>query len=72
MVDGAGACFVRLRCRRGVMGMRMRIAVVDGGPLYDAMARRLATGGVPTFRSADRALRVLNAILERDQGSART
>lgn len=34
------------------------IAVVDGGPLYDPMARLLEARGVPTFRSADRALRL--------------
>lgn len=36
------------------------VAVVDGGPSYDAMARRLEEGGVPAFRTADRALRVFN------------
>jgi acyl-CoA synthetase (NDP forming) len=34
------------------------IAVVDAGPLYDPMARALEEGGVPTFRTADRALRL--------------
>lgn len=34
------------------------VAVVDAGPLYDPMARALEEGGVPTFRAADRALRV--------------
>ncbi len=34
------------------------IAVVDAGPLYDAMARRLEQSGIPTFRTADRALRL--------------
>jgi acyl-CoA synthetase (NDP forming) len=34
------------------------IAVVDGGPLYDPMARLLEDRGVPTFRAADRALRL--------------
>jgi acyl-CoA synthetase (NDP forming) len=34
-------------------------AVVDGGPLYDPMARLLEARGVPTFRRADRALRLL-------------
>ena len=37
------------------------VAVVDGGPLYDAMARRLQRAGVPTFRHADRAVRALDA-----------
>jgi acyl-CoA synthetase (NDP forming) len=34
------------------------VAVVDAGPLYDPMARALEAGGVPTFRTADRALRL--------------
>ncbi len=34
-------------------------AVVDGGPSYDALARELAKGGIPTFRRSDRALRAL-------------
>jgi len=34
------------------------IAVVDGGPLYDAMAAVLQRHDVPTFRTMDRALRV--------------
>ncbi len=35
------------------------VAVVDSGRLFDALADRLEHGGVPTFRSADRAVRVL-------------
>jgi acyl-CoA synthetase (NDP forming) len=35
------------------------VAVVDGGPSYDALARGLAGGGIPTFRRSDRALRAL-------------
>jgi acyl-CoA synthetase (NDP forming) len=34
------------------------VAVVDAGPLFDPMARMLEDGGVPTFRTADRALRL--------------
>lgn len=34
------------------------IAVVDGGARFDPMARELARAGVPTFRRADRALRM--------------
>lgn len=37
------------------------VAVVDAGPLYDPMAHFLERRGVPTFRSADRALRALEA-----------
>jgi len=36
------------------------IAVVDSGALYDPMARLLDAAGIPTFRSADRALRLLD------------
>jgi len=36
------------------------VAVVDSGPLYDGLARELESRGVPTFRSADRALAALN------------
>jgi acyl-CoA synthetase (NDP forming) len=36
------------------------VAVVDAGPAYDALARRLEEGCIPVFRTADRALRVLN------------
>ena len=35
------------------------VAVVDGGAPFDAMVRRLEKGGVPTFRTADRAMRLL-------------
>ncbi|MFZ2490749.1 MAG: CoA-binding protein, partial [Thermoanaerobaculia bacterium] len=36
------------------------VCVIDGGPLYDELARRLHAGGVPVFRSADRAVRALS------------
>jgi acyl-CoA synthetase (NDP forming) len=36
------------------------VVAIDGGPLYDPMAAQLARSGVPVFRSADRALRLLN------------
>jgi acyl-CoA synthetase (NDP forming) len=36
------------------------VAVVDGGHHYDAMATILEEGGIPTFRSADRAVRLLS------------
>jgi acyl-CoA synthetase (NDP forming) len=38
---------------------RAWVAVVDAGARYDPMAGFLEEGGIPTFRSADRALRVL-------------
>jgi acyl-CoA synthetase (NDP forming) len=37
------------------------VAVVDGGAPFDAMAAQLEDEGVPTFRTADRALRVFEA-----------
>jgi acyl-CoA synthetase (NDP forming) len=37
------------------------VAVVDGGAPFDAMVRRLEKGGVPTFRTADRAMRLLES-----------
>jgi acyl-CoA synthetase (NDP forming) len=36
------------------------VAVVDAGPHYNAMVKRLEDGGIPTFRTADRALRLFN------------
>jgi hypothetical protein len=35
------------------------VAIVDAGSLYDPMADALETAGIPTFRTADRAMRVL-------------
>ncbi|MGE5176991.1 MAG: acetate--CoA ligase family protein [Hyphomicrobiales bacterium] len=40
------------------------VAVVDGGVLYDPVARALEEGGVPTFRAADRAMRVFGRYCE--------
>jgi acyl-CoA synthetase (NDP forming) len=40
------------------------VAVVDAGALYDPMARALEEGGVPTFRAADRAVRVFGRYCE--------
>lgn len=39
------------------------VAVVDGGRVYDPMAAHLLERGVPTFRTADRALRALRVYL---------
>jgi acyl-CoA synthetase (NDP forming) len=41
-------------------GGRPWVAVVDAGAIYDPMARALSAAGIPTFRSADRALRLFN------------
>ncbi|MBP7094595.1 MAG: acetate--CoA ligase family protein [Spirochaetia bacterium] len=40
------------------------IAVVDSGSLYDPLADELGRRGVPIFRTADRALRMLNLWLD--------
>lgn len=40
------------------------VAVVDSGSLYDPLARELERRGVPTFRTADRALAMLNVWLK--------
>ncbi|OGO57698.1 MAG: hypothetical protein A2Z32_06585 [Chloroflexi bacterium RBG_16_69_14] len=48
------------------------VAVVDAGPLYDPFCRLLEDGGVPTFRTADVAVRILGrwfaAVTGMDQG----
>jgi acyl-CoA synthetase (NDP forming) len=41
-------------------GSKPWVAVVDAGELFDPLSRELARRGVPTFRTADRALRMLN------------
>jgi len=41
------------------------VAVIDAGPLYDPLAGHLAAAGIPTFRSADRAMRLLGIFVER-------
>jgi hypothetical protein len=35
------------------------VAVIDSGRLFDPLAAILEEGGLPVFRSADRAVRVL-------------
>ncbi|MEZ5331196.1 MAG: acetate--CoA ligase family protein [Thermoanaerobaculia bacterium] len=40
-------------------GDKAWVAVVDSGALYDPFARRLEAHGIPTFRSGDRAVRLL-------------
>ncbi len=38
-------------------------AVVDAGARYDSLARYLETAGIPTFRTADAAMRTLSAVV---------
>jgi acyl-CoA synthetase (NDP forming) len=45
------------------------VVVVDAGALYDPMVRALQAAGIPTFRSADRALRLLNVYCSARQRS---
>jgi acyl-CoA synthetase (NDP forming) len=51
-----GAVADRLACLFRA-GAKAWVAVVDGGALYDPLARHLAEEGVPVFRTADRAVR---------------
>jgi acyl-CoA synthetase (NDP forming) len=53
--DGIAARYGRLMAESA----KPWVAVVDSGPLYDAFASALESRGVPTFRSADRALAAL-------------
>ena len=40
------------------------VTVVDSGKLYDPLADALEAGGLPVFRSADRAVRTLGKYVE--------
>jgi acyl-CoA synthetase (NDP forming) len=53
--DGIAARYGRLMAEMA----KPWVAVVDSGHLYDPLARALESRGVPTFRSADRALAAL-------------
>lgn len=57
-VTAAGSLAARLVRLRDTV-RKPWVAVVDGGPLYDPMVDVLQSGGVPVFRTADRALRLL-------------
>lgn len=48
-------------------GSKPWVAVVDSGELYDPLVRQLENHGVPTFRTADRALKMLNVWLRAKQ-----
>jgi acyl-CoA synthetase (NDP forming) len=58
-LDAAGGVVTRL-CALASTSATPWVAVVDAGDQYDPMVRRLRSGGVPTFRSIDRAMSVLN------------
>ena len=57
-VEAAGAITARLQLLWQQTSKPWAV-VVDGGPPYDSMARRLELAGIPTFRNADRALGAL-------------
>jgi len=46
------------------------IAVIDAGELYDPFAVRLRAAGIPTFRTADRALRLLDVVCSKSLENA--
>jgi acyl-CoA synthetase (NDP forming) len=54
----AGSVVSRLAALRREL-VKPWVAVVDAGSLYDPMAAALDAAGIPTFRTADRALRLL-------------
>jgi acyl-CoA synthetase (NDP forming) len=58
-LDVAGSVVSRLR-ELASTSSKPWVAVVDAGEQYDPMVRRLREAGVPTFRSVDRAMSVLN------------
>jgi acyl-CoA synthetase (NDP forming) len=55
--DGIVARLARLRRE----SPKPWVAVVDAGDLYDAMADALESAAIPTFRTADRAVRMLSS-----------
>lgn len=68
--EGHGEDISRPDCLAPRYGQLMKesdkpwVAVVDSGELFDPYARELLKHGVPTFRTADRALSILNAWLK--------
>ncbi len=63
-IDGEHS-IVRYLVQLGEETGKAWIAVVDAGPLYHAMATKLQEHGVPTFRTADRALRLFEIYCRR-------
>jgi acyl-CoA synthetase (NDP forming) len=62
-VASDGAVAMRLRRLRDAIA-KPWVAVIDSGALYDPMARLLEETEIPTFRTADRALRLLNVFCD--------
>ncbi len=44
------------------------VAIVDGGPRYEPLVSALEAGGIPVFRTADRAMRALDAVVRHRLG----
>ncbi|MDH5199003.1 MAG: hypothetical protein OEY20_17305, partial [Gemmatimonadota bacterium] len=44
------------------------VVVVDAGAAYDPLAAFLDRAGIPTFRTMDRALRILDRLVRRTAG----
>lgn len=71
--DVASDSSVASRLARVIAGQpKFGVAVVDGGALYDAMAAQLTARGIPTFRTADRALRLLDMAVSAHTRGANT
>lgn len=69
-LHGAGGVVAGL-IRQHAVAAKPMLVVVDAGPLYDPMAGALTAAGVPTFRAADRALRLFNVFCAaRHRGAA--
>ena len=60
---------VRRLIRLGRENEKPWVAVVDAGSAYDPMAQALEDGGVPVFRTADRALRLFGRWCEQRLGA---
>jgi hypothetical protein len=65
--DGVGLRLARLAAELP----KAWVAVVDSGALYDPLVELLERHGIPTFRAADTALRLLNVFVAARQRAAR-
>ncbi|MDH4043340.1 MAG: acetate--CoA ligase family protein [Gemmatimonadota bacterium] len=65
--DGSGAIAARL-VRLRMTQDKPFVVVVDAGAAYDPLAAFLDRAGIPTFRTMDRALRILDRLVRRTAG----
>jgi acyl-CoA synthetase (NDP forming) len=63
-LDGSGAIAARLARLRQTQDKPF-VVVVDAGAAYDPLAAFLDRAGIPTFRTMDRALRILGRLVRR-------